>query len=836
MAGSLVIALIFAAWAGLVFVELDRQLVRYKEAQSDNRIWTLAQVETDMQRFLIALLAADRPGATPEAMAQVSRSFDILYSRVDLVRDSQAMDGLPLRDSPGWLALTGRGGLILRTADLIDHNPQDLPARLSELAELTQAALPDLRQALTDSLAAASHRGDEARTDLQGSLHTFSAAFGTALVVMALLLVAIAFQGRMLARHATLMSSAVSNLNLVIESSRDGVLVADGQGRLCAANRVAATMLGLDPEGLETARLSDHFGAEVAGVSNCTRLQTDCLRLGHGTVPVELSIVEAKGADGPGFRVAFLRDMSDQLERERRLNLALAAAREGEEVKSRFVTVISHEMRTPLNGLLSALELFESAFHPDAEARWLIEVMRGCGRTALEQVNNVLELAHLTESGGRGFAQSEFALGELLQSQVQQFQASAMLRNTVLTLEGRPMPDVVLRAPLQLLRRVLNNLLSNAVKFTEGGRIRLRCERLASAEGEPLAFRIDVEDTGIGISQSDLERIFHNFETLDTSYSRVQEGSGLGLGIAKLAAEALDGGIAVDSRLGEGSRFSFTFRAEEVRTPQVQSPLPLPAPHQGEGVLRILLAEDNAINRVLLQKQLERHGHDVTPVGDGLEAIEAVELDADFDVVLMDISMPRMDGLTATRHLRQGATGRHLPIIALTAQADQRRVAEFRAAGMDEILTKPVETPRLLATIARVAIQAASGFSLPTPAETAPAVEESPVDLAAVTGMLADMGAPFLQEMARRFEEEIAALLPELQADLAAEDWKGLGMRAHRSAGSAAVLGHVRLASALRTIEDVARGDQPGQVLAPLVAALPALWQSSEAAFAARIA
>ncbi len=828
--GSLVVAAVVAVVSFLVFGEIDRQLERNKEAQSDNRTWALAQIEVDLQRLQIALLEAELNGAGKTQIDRINVAFNILFSRVELVRTARSLDSLPMRTSEGWRRLTDASGLMPVMADILDHHPDRLVANLPRLYALTAATAPELRASITDSLTATVEASDATRESFRASLLVFSSSLMFIMGVMAILLLAIFQQGRVQSRHARMLGQAVRNLRTTIEASHDCVLLIDDTGMIAAWNHVGAEMLGLTAS-LARRRWQDHLGTEgVAGLEHCTRQQIQCRRVDGSELPAELTVVSTVTPMGRPFRVAFLRDMSEQLSRERRLADALSIARSGEEAKARFVAVMSHEMRTPLNGLLSAVELLDTTTELDDQQRWLVEIMRGCGQATLEQVNNVLELTHLASSEGSSYAMADFALHDQLQAQVQQFQAGALRHGNVLQLEAPPGDRTTIRAPLQLLRRVVNNLLSNAVKFTQDGEITVGYEVAPGDRPGHILCHIHVTDTGIGVAAADLDRIFHNFETLDSSYSRVQEGSGLGLGIVKLAAEALKGRISVDSSPGQGSRFTLSFQAETAAMGP-DTVLPVPVPAMGEGLLRILIAEDNEINRTLLVRQLERFGHDLVAVRNGEEAVEAVETDEPFDVVLMDISMPRMDGVTATRLLRHSEGGRHLPIIALTAQADQRRIEQFRAAGMNEIIAKPADTARLLATIAKVMTEVTRGESRPLPEPVSPALPQSLINPARLREMAEDMGQDFLRGIVGRFSAEMDLALTEITAAQARGDSPALAQLAHHAAGSTAVLGFDALGRELRAIEDISLA-QGAAATKAVVGRLSATYAASRAELA----
>lgn len=843
--GSLLILAIVALVSLSVFLEIDRQLDRSATAESDNRTWVLAQLEVDLLRYERSLYAAQADQSKPR-LDDVRLAFDILYSRVDLVGRAPTLDSLPLRQSKGWLELSGPGGLIETTVPVIDSADSELQAGIPELIARMPPVTRDVRQAVVESLAKSMDSGDEARHDLRNSLRAFTMALIIIMVVMALLLLAIYFQGRTQSRHAKMLELAVHNLRTMIDSSQDAVLMIDADQNVTGSNRAGEVMLGLTFSRRAPVRLADMLSDDEGGeLTAGTRRRMTCRRADGSKFPVEATLARARTATGQSFSIAFLRDMSEQLEHERSLAEARNAAMQGDEAKARFLAVMSHEMRTPLNGLLSATELLTSTTDLDDEQQWLVSIIRTCGQSTLEQVNNVLELTRLAASDGQEYPVTDVALGPTLRALVQQFQPEALRRGSSVDLIGPDegsAPIVKLAQPL--LRRVLVNLLSNAVKFTEHGRITLELSTEPTSDPNRVALRIAVRDTGIGIAEADLERIFRNFETLDSSYSRMQEGSGLGLGIAKLAAEAMGGHFEVASRPGEGSCFTLVMEAEVAAAPTRPAvPERIARGGAGERPLHILIAEDNQVNRILLVRQLERYGHVVTAVCDGQEALET-GLAQPFDIVLMDVSMPRMDGLTASRLLRERGLPKAVPIFAVTAQAQPDRVHQFKAAGMTEVVTKPVNIDalnrlmqqrvgpvspmqelRMPAPPPRASEPAPESAAAPAaPSASAPALlataepitksDKPLLDDRILAELEEDMGRDFIGMMADRFSADMSSALGEAQAALEGADHGELARVAHRSAGAAAVLGLAALADELRALERAAPTEGNGMLSA----------------------
>jgi signal transduction histidine kinase/CheY-like chemotaxis protein len=383
------------------------------------------------------------------------------------------------------------------------------------------------------------------------------------------------------------------------------------------------------------------------------------------------------------------------------LRNARAKAREGEaaaadanSAKSAFLATMSHEIRTPLNGVLGMAQAMAADRLSDIQ-RDRLSVIRESGESLLAILNDILDLSKI-EAGKLELEEIEFDLGDLARGAHSAFTALANKKGLSFCLDidearGRYMGD-----PTRL-RQILYNLISNALKFTERGEIRVR----AQYSGERMT--VSVADTGIGISDEGIGKLFSTFGQVDASTTRRFGGTGLGLSICQQLARLMGGQIGVSSIVGEGSTFAVVVPLRRVGEEQSFAPLLPPvddAPPESLN-LRVLAAEDNSVNQLVLKTLLHQIGVEPRIVGDGQEAVEAWET-GDWDVILMDVQMPVMDGPTATREIREreAATGRkRTPIIALTANAMSHQVSEYLGCGMDGFVAKPIEAGRLFAAL-----------------------------------------------------------------------------------------------------------------------------------------
>lgn len=813
----LVLAISASFSAYHILRQIEYQMERNATAASDNRTWVFAQLEVDLLKLTAAISDAWLRGPQNERLDAARLQFDILYSRVSLIRNSDGYPESPLSRSPEWQTLHGPDGLIDRTLKLIDGPDAPLTAALPDLFAAYTAVQPGIRRAVVDTVNDVMGRGDAQRNNLRDTLRIVAIAtlwlfFGVLTLMLGLY---VQVRGRM--RHARILERAVENLRNTINSALDAVLILDADGRIIGSNRATERIFGgvFDPQRY----LLAHFLRDPANPDGRIRLRDlptgqrtrlQCMRLDGVEFPAEASLATGSTSTGEPITVVFIRDISEQIAYEESLAEARNAALEADEAKARFLAVMSHEMRTPLNGLLSALDLLDRTTRLDDEQRWLAGIIRTCGQTTLEQVNNVLQLTRLASDEAGEHPATAFSLTTVVRDMAQQFCADALRNGTTLRVDC-PEGPVGVVLPLQLLRRALGNLLSNAVKFTENGEITLRITVGPSIRPGHIAVRLAVEDTGIGFDPANLDRIFRNFETLDSSYVRVREGSGLGLGIAKLSVDAMGGRIEAHSEPGAGSCFAIHLdvpAAEIVDAPETRKPLP-ETPLAG---LSVLIAEDNLINRTLLTRQVEGLGAAVTAVADGQDAVEAAQA-TQFDVILMDVAMPRKDGLAATREIRSGGRGAGVPVLAITAQASPDRLEQYRAAGVTEVLTKPVDVGDLVAEIRRHLPPAAlpEGTAVPD-AATADVPDAAWPDAALgdqghIHSLIEDLGTGFLGSLLGSFSAEMEAALAKTRAALAQQDLAEVVRQAHTSAGAAAALGLTGLHLALRGQETAALAD-----------------------------
>jgi PAS domain S-box-containing protein len=528
----------------------------------------------------------------------------------------------------------------------------------------------------------------------------------------------------------------------ILDNAPELITIRDAGGRFVLASR-RTEELGLSPERVVGRFPADIYPPDLAALTmaedreilatgmSMTRATDMSLPDGRDVTVLVSKFPLRDEAGRPDKVCTIATDISDRVRLERELIAAKEAAERASRVKSEFLARMSHELRTPLNAILGFAELAGMADGADERARALAQV-RESGRVLLGMVGDLLDLSRV-QSGGMRLERAPFSLRLLLAEAVARPAAEAARKG--LQFEARMAPDVPERLmgdPLRL-RQVLVNLAANAVKFTHRGGVDVSVELDGPATATGTRLVLGVRDTGIGIAPQAQAMIFESFTQADGSTTRRYGGSGLGLALCRQLVLFMGGDIRLESELGGGSAFivrlPLGLPPEEhgaqapAHPPGEAAPTSAPAaePAPAPAPLRILLAEDTPANVLVAQAFLKRLGHESRHAHDGREALELLGRE-DFDLVLMDVEMPGMDGLTATRRLRDGEAGgrnRRAPVLAMTAHALESFRTQAREAGMDGFLAKPVSLAALSEALAPYAP------TKPTPAAEAVAASSA---------------------------------------------------------------------------------------------------------------
>jgi len=390
------------------------------------------------------------------------------------------------------------------------------------------------------------------------------------------------------------------------------------------------------------------------------------------------------------------QDITKRKRQERALIQAKEDAEAANRAKSAFLATISHEIRTPLNGLLGMAQAMANG-PLELGQRDRLEIIRQSGEGLLSILNEVLDLSKI-EAGKLTLEEGEFDVADLAQAACSTFQAVAENKGLDFTLKVLPAARGSYRGDPMRVRQILYNLVSNALKFTDRGCVAI----VVGRRGGQLQIR--VRDTGIGMTDEQQAKLFQAFEQAEASTTRRYGGTGLGLAICRELTELMRGRIRVKSAPGRGSSFTVSLPLPKIQHVEPELASSPTVPVGPDRPLRVLAAEDNSVNQLVLKTLLNQIGVDPVIVGDGRAAVEAWAREP-WDVILMDVQMPQLDGAAATAEIRtrEAVEGRrHTPIVALTANAQEDQIARYLAAGMDDYVSKPIAASRLFAALQKV--------------------------------------------------------------------------------------------------------------------------------------
>lgn len=662
------------------------------------------------------------------------------------------------------------------------------------------------------------------------------------LIVLALLTAITLRSDRQNIRMSTELKEVTERLNLAFAGSNDGVWdwnttedKAYYSPRLCA-------LLGYEPDGIEPKpqswmnllheddkqavcqAIEDHLNG-LSPVYSATHR----MRRNDG----DWQWVESRGkalraSDGRAYRM--VGTMTDIEDKKRQENAVLAARDEAEaanRTKSDFLAVMSHEIRTPMSGVLGMAQVLLNTALTTKQRRYA-ELIKTSGESLLAILNDILDFSKL-EAGHLDLEAMDFVLNDEIDAVVRLMDMPARAKKIELHFDDRTGGRIALNGDPTRIRQILMNLISNAIKFTEVGSVTLRCGVHARSDNR-YEVKFEVIDTGIGMNEDVRRNLFMKFNQGDASIARRYGGTGLGLAICDQLTSLMNGTIKVESQPNVGSRFCVTINLPKGTTmPLAKSEPVTPAQRPDLARLRVLAAEDNSVNQILLHELLSPYVKQLEIVDDGESAIEAASKQV-YDVILMDVRLPGIDGVAATKAIRRlGAAWKTRPIIALTANAMSEQHSAYIEAGMTSCLSKPIDCTKLYATLSAIAAESlpqagpeiigtgdrhppVSKQAAPPPAAAAP--EHPMIDKNGLEQLVAIIGP---QSVAGLLEQLIAQLRESVQQlDDAATEPSALSAIAHTLAGAAGNCQAVRVSKLARELEH-AIGDSD-DVTAPMQA------------------
>ncbi|PRX11061.1 UNVERIFIED_ORG: PAS/PAC sensor hybrid histidine kinase [Martelella mediterranea] len=812
----------------LLAAQLMQELARLRSASTDNVQWQMAQVQVELLVLESAVDDATR-NPTPATLDELRQRFDIFYSRIDTLRRGSVFSNVT-RQAGARQTLNRISDTLNRAIPLIDGPDDALASALPTLKPKLNAMRDDVREIALTGVRLLAAQSDQDRQAFSSLLLRTGLVAAGVMAAMFLALFLAVWQFRI----ARIRTEDLQTQNLLYESainaSLDAIIVSDEKGRILDFNPAAEQLFGYKREhalGVTAEKLIipkedlqlhrdrrveflDRFRGSETNLSG--RLEINAMRADGEVFPAEVSV----GLIRRGERriiVTYMRDISERKRAQDNLTQARDDAVATAKAKSDFLAVMSHEMRTPLNGVMGLLDMLNET-RLTRKQRDYVETAIASGEILQSHIDDVLNITRI-EAGVTRLNPVHFEVLPLMTELKKMNDPAAQRRRN--SIEIRTAEEAAFfDQDRHALRQVLINLVGNAVKFTENGTIRIS----ALPYDKEGWVEFSVSDTGIGISEADVSRIFDDFVMLDPSYKRTAPGSGLGLGISRRLVELMGGEIGVESAPGQGSRFYLRLpplAVSEQRPVEVERTESAPVPLEQAG-LSVLLVEDNETNRFVAREMLKKHGCRIVEAHDGIEGVDKAAAER-FDVIFMDVSMPRLDGIGATRAIREGnGLSRNVPIFGLTAHALPDERLKLEDAGMEDCIVKPLRSAKVREVIGML-MRRREAADNASPDDDEVSDDFNLIDHETLADLTEALPPELFQRQLERFKTELAESEsrfcgdPEQNTDL--ED---LAACAHKMAGSAAVFGAIALRATLLDVESAAKHGAREQI-APLCTA-----------------
>ncbi|WP_299369747.1 ATP-binding protein [uncultured Tateyamaria sp.] len=783
---------------GIMATNLVSQLRDLSMAAGDNTQWSIAQLDTEFANLNATL--SDQLSDQDLAADDIGLRIDIALSRLAIINSGRAAEIFGKNDdAPALIAPINQ--FAAEVIDIVDRPGPLAIEDIRIIRDKVREVRPEVRSIALLGVRLGAEQSKARRAEFSQQLsRTGGIAIALLIAMAAFLIVLDRLLQRAVRRDSELLTSS-RQLEATVGASLDAIVTADDAGRIIGFNAAAEQVFGWSRNEILGLTMEDTFiphrmrDAHHNGmkrylstgkprVVDAGRVELAALRKSGEEFPVELNITTAEDAGRTTF-IAYIRDISARKINEQQLIDARDKAQRTDRAKSQFLTVMSHEMRTPLNGILGVLDLLKTTTL-DARQKRYTDIATSSGEVLLEHINEALDITRI-ETGALQLTPQDFDLPDLMAGLMDVFGPLAREKQLGLSLKMDDAVKMAFHSDSNRLRQILTNLIGNAIKFTDAGRVSVHVSGIHGA-GET-ALRIAVLDTGAGIAPDQQDQIFEDFVALAHGEGRQTRGDGLGLSISRRIAREMGGDIALTSARGRGSTFTLTLPVTRPKSDAPEAPVPPEVPAEPVRACSVLVVEDNAINRKVLGDMLEGMGHSVLQAVHGAEGLELAATET-FDLIFMDISMPVMDGIEATQKLRAGDGPNALThIVGLTAHGREEYRDAAERVGMNRFHTKPIRLDALhsiLADITAAAFPSNDGLNVPD----------------ALTELMDALGTAKVSDIADSFFAELAAFIAAARAT---DDGNTLAEHAHKMKGAAALLGQSSLESPLADFEKTAR-------------------------------
>lgn len=729
----------------------------------------------------------------------IRQKINIVLSRLFVLKNNPYL--LNFWQNPGL----GASGLIplfqfeTRAIAIADKPAQITPSDLLDLRDILRKARPVVRKISLRGVELAAAQSTKRRTKFARQL-TWTGGFAIGfLIMLASLLLLMDLMLLSAMRRAAALTASSRQLAATVAGSLDAIVIADSFSKIIEYNASAEGVFGWTrkeiigrtmediflPEGLRDTyknAMNQPLLQDRSEAIYPTRFELSGRRKNGEEFPVELNMTFVKRNDDAIF-MAYIRDVSDRKITEKALIEARDRAESADKAKSQFLAVMSHEMRTPLAGIVGIMDLLKTTKLSQKQDRY-IQIATSSSTVLLDHINEALNITRI-DVGKLELSSQEFNLPDLAETLVEVLEPLSNQKNLDLRLQLANNIESNFMGDSHRIRQILTNLLGNAIKFTDQGNINFS---ITGSDGPETSFvHFIISDTGLGIAPENHQKIFEEFVAITQGDQSQVRGDGLGLHISRKIARLMGGDIMVKSDIGKGAEFTLSLPLERVRKIDGKVAEPASFPHKENQNLSILVVEDNNVNREVLGDMLKGLGHSVSRATNGVEALDCANIQS-FDIIFMDINMPVMDGIETTHRIRADSKlNSKACIVGLTAHGSDEFGEEAQQAGMDNFFTKPIRLEALRKIISDIVSND----------QFAVIDEFSPV----LTELFETLGREKVLRIGEKFFEELDVFIQQSIDGVFAEDHVALVEATHKMKGAAVLLGQNVLETPLDQLE-----------------------------------